>query len=65
MTTPTESSRPIRLRYVNSDHTHPLRGVLGTLVVANRRKGGPKNELVRLDDGRMVVAPYGNWRPAK
>lgn len=58
-----------RLVYVSSDHTHPLRGATGTLVarsLGKRRDGlrGPANELVRLDDGRLVVAPWGNWRKA-
>lgn len=73
----------IRLRYVNRDHSHPLYGAEGVMLVRSlgskggtsseyivgsmvrRRKGGPKAELVRLDDGRMVVAPYGNWRKAR
>lgn len=54
----------IRLRYVNRDHSHPFYGMEGTKVAATRPgKGtGPKNTLVMLDDGRLVVAPWGNWR---
>lgn len=29
------------------------------------RNGGPRAELVKLDDGRLVIAPYGNWRGVK
>lgn len=66
---------------MNSDHTHPLRGAEGEVLVRSirgatkhaeplvpllhkRRGGGPQNELVRLDDGTLVVAPWGNWRKA-
>lgn len=52
------------LRYVNRDHAHPLYGQTGVLIVRGTVKGGPKNQLVRLRDGRLVVAPYGNWRRA-
>lgn len=49
---------------MNRDHAHPLYGLEGAVLV-RARGAGPKNELVRLDDGRRVVAPYGNWRKAK
>lgn len=55
----------LRLRYVNRDHSHPLYGATGVMRVRSLGKGGPKTELVELDDGRLVVAPYGNWRKAE
>ena len=55
----------VRLKYVNRDHSHPLYGLEGEVMVRSTwTKGSPKTELVRLDDGRLVVAPYGNWRKA-
>lgn len=60
----TEGDPVIRLRYVNADHSHPLRGAEGVKVAASTKRGGPRNTLVRLDDGRAIVAPYGNWRKA-
>ena len=53
-----------RVRYVSRDQAHPLRGLRGTVLV-RARGPGPRNELVRLDDGRRVVAPWGNWRAEK
>ena len=54
----------MKLRYVNKDHNNPLYGKTGTCLV--RSKGpGPRNQLVRLDDGQLVVAPWGNWRAIK
>ena len=51
----------MRVKYVNRNRVHPLYGKEGIVMV--RAKGpGPRNILVRLDDGRMVVAPWGNWR---
>jgi len=50
-----------RVKYVNRNHNHPLYGATGTVLV--RAKGpGPRNVLVKLDNGRLVVAPWGNWR---
>lgn len=51
----------MRLRYVNADHAHPLWRQVGDLLVRSG-PGGPRNQLVRLDSGLLVVAPYGNWR---
>jgi len=53
-----------RVRYVNRDHNHPMYGKEGVVLVRGRGPG-PRNELVRLDDGRLVVAPWGNWRKVK
>lgn len=53
----------MRVKYVNKNHNHPLYGKEGIILV--RARGKPKNELVKLDDGTLVVAPYGNWRPIK
>lgn len=53
----------MRLRYVNADHAHPLWNQEGEVLVRNTG-GGPRNELVRLDSGLLVVAPWGNWRRA-
>jgi len=50
-----------RLRYVNRDHSHPLYGKIGTKI-GQGVGPGPRNVLVRFDDGHEVVAPYGNWR---
>jgi len=60
----------IRLCYVNSDHSHPLYGRVGTLITQGGGRGpkghkSPVNRLVRFDDGTMVVAPWGNWRLVK
>lgn len=63
------------LRYVTANHTHPLRGKVGGLLARpdlRARKPLPacidfpvarrvRNEGV-LIDGRLVVAPWGNWR---
>jgi len=50
-----------RVRYVNKDHSHRLYGQTG--VVLTRGRGpGPRNELVKLDSGELVVAPFWNWR---
>ena len=57
-------SKPIRVRYVSKDRDHPLRSLQGT-VLARGYGPGPRNELVLLDDGRRVVAPWGNWRVAE
>lgn len=55
----------MRLRYVNSDHSHPLWRQEGVLLVRpTMRKGTVRNQLVRLDSGLLVCAPYTNWRPA-
>jgi hypothetical protein len=51
----------MRLRYVNRDHSHPLYGRVGTKL-AQGRGPGPRNTLVRMDDGTEVIAPWGNWR---
>jgi hypothetical protein len=69
----------MRLRYVNKDHNHRLYGQVGTLITRSghhrrstywlkiiyRPTTGPRNELVLLDSGEMVVAPWGNWRKAE
>jgi len=56
--------KEIRVRYVNRDHRRRLYGECGMVVI--RAKGpGPKNILVRLDSGELVVAPWGNWRKAE
>jgi len=51
----------IRLRYVNRDHSHPLYGRIGTKILASHGPG-PRNCLVRFDDGTEVIAPYNNFR---
>jgi hypothetical protein len=51
----------VRLRYVNRDHRHPFYGRIG-VKVAQGRGPGPRNTLVRMDDGTEVIAPWGNWR---
>ena len=60
----TDERPPMRLKYVNRDHSHPLYSREGVMLVRSLGQGGPKTELVQLDDGRFVVAPYGNWRKA-
>jgi|GEM_PF-5995191 len=50
-----------RLRYVNRDHSHPLYGKTGVKVVQGVGPG-PRNCLVRFDDGSEVIAPYNNFR---
>ncbi|MEW6048846.1 MAG: hypothetical protein AB1609_20610, partial [Bacillota bacterium] len=53
------------LRLVCVGRANPsLRGRTGTLIV-QARGPGPRNRLVRLDDGTLVVAPWGCWRMAK
>jgi len=57
----------IRLRYVTSDRSHPLRGKVGTLLTQGGGRGhkgrrSPVNRLVCFDDGTQIVAPWGNWR---
>lgn len=53
-----------RVRYVNCNHSHRLYGQTGTVLI--RAHGpGPRNELVRLDSGELVCAPWGNWRKVK
>lgn len=53
-----------RVRYVNRDHGHRLYGEKG--VILARGKGpGPRNCLVRMDTGELVVGPWGNWRAVK
>jgi len=52
------------VRYVTRLKDHPLRGRTG-VVVARSHGPGPRNELVRLEDGRLVVAPWGNWRAVR
>ncbi|KYH30622.1 hypothetical protein [Neomoorella mulderi] len=52
-----------RVRYVNRDKSHPLYGQTG-IIQARARGPGPRNLLVKLDDGNLVVAPWGNWRVA-
>ena len=54
----------VRLRYVNKDHGHRLYGQAGECLVRGRGPG-PRNQLVKLDSGEMVVAPWGNWRKVK
>jgi len=46
---------------VNRDHSHPLYGLEG-VKLAQGVGPGPRNTGVRLDDGRTIIAPYGNWR---
>ena len=53
----------IRLRYVNRDHSHRLYGQVGTLL--HRTPGRPRNQIVKLDSGERVCAPWGNWRRVK
>jgi len=53
-----------RVRYVYRNHGHPLYGAVGT-VLAQGYGPGPRNVLVRLDNGQVVVAPWGNWRKVK
>lgn len=53
-----------RVRYVNRDHSHRLCGQAGVVLIRGRGPG-PRNELVRLDSGELVVAPWGNWRKIK
>lgn len=51
----------MRVYYVNRDHKHRLYRRPGTVLV--RAKGpGPRNMLVRMDSGELVVAPFWNWR---
>jgi len=50
-----------RLRYVNRDHSHPFYGKEGEKVCQGRGPG-PRNCLVRFDDGQEVIAPYNNFR---
>ncbi|QGP94125.1 hypothetical protein MGLY_35500 (plasmid) [Neomoorella glycerini] len=54
-------SKRCQVRYVNRDKSHPLYGQAGTIQV-RARGPGPRNLLVRLYDGNLVVAPWGNWR---
>jgi len=54
----------VRLRYVNKDHGHRLYGQEGECLVRSRGRG-IRNQLVELDSGEMVVAPWGNWRAVK
>ena len=51
----------MRVVYVSRDKSHPLRGRQGVVLI-RARGPGPRNELVRLDNGALVVAPWGNWR---
>lgn len=64
---PQRARRPktpgVRLVYVGRANPS-LRGKAGTLQ-AQGRGPGPRNRLVRLDDGTLVVAPWGCWRKAK
>ncbi len=53
----------IRLRYVSADHDHRLYGQEGICVA--RTPGRPKNQIVLLDSGERVCAPWGNWRAVK
>jgi len=53
----------IRLRYVSADHDHRLYGQEGICVA--RTPGRPKNQIVLLDSGEKVCAPWGNWRAVK
>ncbi len=53
----------VKLKYVNKDHSHRLYGQEGHCL-ARGRGPGPRNQLVMLDNGEMVVAPWGNWRKA-
>lgn len=41
----------------------PHHGKVGTVAIRSTR-GKPRNHLVRLDDGGLVVVPCGNLRPA-
>lgn len=54
----------VRVVYVSRDKSHPLRGRQGVVLI-RARGPGPRNELVRLDDGRLICAPWGNWRRVK
>lgn len=51
----------IKLKYVNKDHNHLLYGKTGTCLVKGKGPG-PRNLLVKMDDGQFIVAPWGNWR---
>ena len=53
----------VRLRYVNRDHGHRLYGQEGICVA--RAPGRPKNQVVLLDSGERVCAPFWNWRKVK
>ena len=57
-------SKRCQVRYVNRDKSHPLYGQTGTVQV-RARGPGPRNLLVMLDNGILVVAPWGNWRMAR
>lgn len=50
-----------RVKYVNRNHNRPYYGATGT-VLAQGEGPGPRNVLVKLDNGQVVVAPWGNWR---
>lgn len=54
-----------RVRYVGRiPPDNPLRGKEGIVLVRSRGPG-PRNELVLLDDGTLVNAPWGCWRRVK
>lgn len=55
--------RRVRLHYRRSVAPHaPHHGRAGVVVAAG--KGRPRNHLVRLDGGLLVVVPCGNLNPA-
>lgn len=55
--------QPVTLRYaaIKATKQRPALHLATGDVVAAARGPGPMNALVRLDDGRLVVVPRGNF----
>jgi len=52
------------LKYVNKDHSHRLYNMQGVCLVRSKGKG-PKNQLMKFNNGELVVCPWGNLRKVK
>ena len=54
--------RRVRLHYAERKRpNHPFHGEFGAVTI--RSFGRPRNHLIKLDGGRLVVVPAGNLYP--
>lgn len=55
-----KKGRRVQLWY--ADRSMPHHGKLGTVAEPAAKGNGPRNHLIRLDDGNEVVVPSGNLK---